>query len=67
MKEEAKESVKEYTKEIADLIKKALASKPVKCCIAGAVVGIATGSVLGVPVIGLYIGAGVGAYQGITS
>lgn len=62
-----KQEAKEYAREIAVLIKKALASKPVKYCIAGLVVGLAVGSVLGVPSAGLYIGAGVGAYQGITA
>ena len=62
-----KQAAKEYAGEIAVLIKKALASKPVKYCIAGLVVGLGVGSVLGVPAAGLYIGAGVGAYQGITA
>lgn len=62
-----KQATREYAGEIAELIKKALASKPVKFSIAGLIVGLGIGSVLGVPAVGLYIGAGVGAYQGITS
>ena len=67
MKAETKEAAKKYAAEIMVLVKKALASKPIKYAIAGLLVGMGIGGALGAPIMGLYIGAGIGAYQGITA
>jgi uncharacterized membrane protein len=67
MKTETKQAARAYADEVLALVKKALASKPIKYAIAGGMVGAGIGIALGAPVMGLYIGSGIGAYQGITA